>query len=56
MGFKILGRKHGKRTVSDSTGNDTIKVTKMLEFLTDIEPKNATIGSIVILRNVLKLW
>ena len=47
MGFKILGRKHGKRTVSDSTGNDTIKVTKMLEFFTNMEPKNATIGSIV---------
>ena len=47
MVFKILGRKNGKRTVSDNTGNDTIKVTKMLEFLTNMEPKNATIGSIV---------
>ena len=47
MVFKILRRKNGQRTISDSTGNDTIKVTKMLEFLTDMEPKNATIGSIV---------
>ena len=47
MVFKILRRKNGQRTISDSTGNDTIKVNKMLEFLTDTEPKNATIGSIV---------
>ena len=47
MVFKILRRKNGQRTISGSTGNDTIKVTKMLEFLTDMEPKNATIGSIV---------
>ena len=47
MVFKILRKKNGKRTVSDSTGNDTIKETKVLEFLTDMEPKNAMIGSIV---------
>ena len=47
MVFKILRKKNGKRTVSDNTGNDTIKVTKVLEFLTNTEPKNATIGSIV---------
>ena len=47
MVFKILGRKNGKRTVSDNTGNDTIKVTKMSEFLTEVEPKSAIIGSIV---------
>ena len=47
MGFKILGRRNGKKTVSDNSENDVIKVTKMLEFLTEVEPKSATIGSIV---------
>ena len=47
MGFKILGRRNGKKTVSDNTENDVIKVTKMLEFLTEVEPKSAIIGSIV---------
>ena len=47
MAFKILSKKNGKRTVSDDKGNDTIKVTKVLQFLTDVEPKKATIGTIV---------
>ena len=47
MVFKILGKRNGKKTVSDNTGNDVIKVTKMLEFLTEVEPKSAIIGSIV---------
>ena len=47
MVFKILGKRNGKKTVSDNTENDVIKVTKMLEFLTEVEPKSAIIGSIV---------
>ena len=47
MVFKILGKRNGKKTVSDNTGNDVIKVTKMLEFLTEVEPRSAIIGSIV---------
>ena len=47
MVFKILGKRNGKKTVSDNTGNDVIKVTKMLEFLTEVEPSRAIIGSIV---------
>ena len=39
MVFKILGKRNGKKTVSDNAGNDVIKVTKMLEFLTEVEPK-----------------
>ena len=44
MGFKILGRRNGKKTVSDNSKNDVIKVTKMLEFLTEVEPKSTIIG------------
>ena len=47
MVFKILGKRNGKKTVSYNAGNDVIKVTKMLEFLTEVEPKSAVIGSIV---------
>ena len=47
MAFKILSKKNGKRTISDHKGNDTIKVTKVLQFLTEVDPKKATIGTIV---------
>ena len=47
MAFKILGQKNGKKTVSDNKSNDTIKVTKVLEVLNDVEPKKATIGAIL---------
>ena len=43
MAFKILSKKNGKRTVSDDKSNDTITVTKVLQFLTEGEPKEATI-------------
>ena len=39
MAFKILSKKNGKRTISDDKGNDTIKVTKVLQFLTEVDPK-----------------
>ena len=47
MAFKILSKKNGKRTISDDKSNDTITVTKVLQFLTKVEPKEATIGTIV---------
>ena len=49
MPFKLLGKKNGKRTVSDDikVTNDTVKVTKVLKFLPEVEPKKATIRSIV---------
>ena len=45
MGFKIIGRKNGKKTVSDNPENDATKVTNALEFLTEAEPSAATEGS-----------
>ena len=47
MGFKIIGRKNGKKTVSDNSEKDVTKVTKVLEFLTEAEPRAADIGSTV---------
>ena len=47
MGFKVIGRKNGKKTVSDNPENDATKVTKALEFLTVAEPSAATEGSTV---------
>ena len=42
MGFKIIGRKNGKKTVIDNSENDVTKITKVLEFLTEAEPSTAT--------------
>ena len=47
MGFKVIGRKNGKKTVSDNPKNDATKVNKALEFLTAAEPSAATEGSTV---------
>ena len=47
MGFKIIGRKNGKKTVSDNFEKDVTKGTKVLEFLTEAEPRAADIGSTV---------
>ena len=47
MGFKFIGRKNGKKTVSDNSENDVTKITKVLEFLTESDPSGATIGSLV---------
>ena len=47
MGFEIIGRKNGKKTVSDNSENDVTKITKVLEFLTEAEPSTAIIGSLV---------
>ena len=47
MGFKIIGRKNGKKTVSDNSEKDVTKVTKVLEFLTEAEPRAPDVGSMV---------
>ena len=47
MAFKILSKKNGKRVISDDKNNETIKVTKVLQFLNNTEPKDAKIGEIV---------
>ena len=44
---KISGRKNGKKTVSNNSENDVTIVTKVLEFLTDSNPSDATIGSLI---------
>ena len=38
MGFKIIGRRNGKKTVSDNPDNDATKVTSALKFLVEAEP------------------
>ena len=43
----MLSKRNGKRTVSDDNSNETTTVTKVLQFLTEVEPKEATIGTIV---------
>ena len=45
MGFKIIGRRNGKKTVSDNSENDVTKITKVLEFLIESDSSAATIGS-----------
>ena len=47
MGFKIIGRKNGKKTVSDNPDNDATKVTSALKFLIEAEPSAAVKGSTV---------
>ena len=47
MGFKIIGRKNGKKTVSNNSENDVTKTTKVLELLTEADPSAAIIGSLV---------
>ena len=47
MAFKILSKKNGKRVISDDKNIETTKVTKVLQFLTNTEPRDAKIGAIV---------
>ena len=47
MGFKIIGRKNGKKTVSDNPDNDATKVTNALKFLVEPEPSAAIKGSTI---------
>ena len=45
--MKILSRKNGKGMISENEGNDKIKVTKVLEFVTARRPEDAKIGEVV---------
>ena len=47
MGFKIIGRKNGKKTVSDNPNNEATKVTSALKFLIEPEPSAAIKGSTI---------
>ena len=47
MGFKIIGRKNGKKTVSDNPDDDATKVTSALKFLVEPEPSAASRGSTI---------
>ena len=47
MGFKIIGRKNGKKTVSDNPDDDATKVTSALKFLVEAEPGAASRGSTI---------
>ena len=47
MGFKIIRRKNGKKTVSDNSENDVTKITKVVEFLHESDPSAATTGSLI---------
>ena len=39
MGFKIFGKKNGKRTVSDKPENGDTKVTEATKILPDEDPE-----------------
>ena len=47
MGFKIVGRKNGKKTVSDNPDDDATKVTSALKSLVEPEPSAASKGSTI---------
>ena len=47
MGFKIIRRKNGKKTVSDNPDDDATKVTSALKFLVEAEPGAASRGSTI---------
>ena len=47
MAFKILSKKNGKRMISDDKNNETIKVTKVLQFFSNTEPKDAKLGETI---------
>ena len=47
MAFKILSKKNGKRVISDGKNNEKIKVTKLLQFFSNTEPKDAKLGAII---------
>ena len=45
--FKILSKKNGKRMISDDKNSETIKVTKVLQFFSDTQPKDAKLGETI---------
>ena len=47
MGFKIFGKKDGKRTVSDKPENGDTKVTEAAKILPDDDPEAVKEGTII---------
>ena len=47
MGFKIFGKKNGKRIVSDKPENGDTKVTEATNILPDDDPEAVKKGSII---------
>ena len=45
--FKILSKKNGKGMISDDKNNETIKVTKVLQFFSNTQPKDAKLGETI---------
>ena len=47
MGFKIIGKKDGKRTVSDNPDNEDTRVTSALKFLLEADPGAVSKGTTI---------
>ena len=47
MGFKIIGKKDGKRTVSDNPDNENTRVTSALKFLLEADPCAVSKGTTI---------
>ena len=47
MGFKIIGKKDGKRTVSDNPDNEDTKVTSAVKFLLEADPGAVSKGTTI---------
>ena len=45
--FKILSKKNKKRMISDDKNSETIKVTKVLQFFSNTQPKDAKLGETI---------
>ena len=47
MGFKVFGKKDGKRTVSDNPENGDAKVTNAAKVLPEVDPGTVSEGTII---------
>ena len=47
MGFKVFGKKDGKRTVSDNPENGDAKVTEAAKVLPEVDPGTVKEGTII---------
>ena len=47
MGFKIIGRKNGKKTVSDNPDDEATRVTSALKFLVEADPGAVSKGTTI---------
>ena len=47
MGFKVFGKKDGKRTVSDNPDNEDAKVTHAAKVLPEVDPGTVSTGTII---------